>query len=153
MIQRTSILRRRSNRPALAAAIVLPFLLTGCVTNPFMTNYSGKTQSLEGTPERLLKKDDLRRLGTSRFEVEMTAGTLPGDDQAKAAAREVGARSYWWSSRPKFHGGNDAARAVKSRGRVGQTERGGTAFAEKAIKWYSYEAVFYADAPRAGDRD
>ena len=149
----TSPRRSRPRRPLLAAAVLLPVLLGGCVSNPFVKNYVGKTQSLEGAPQRLLKKDDLRRLGTSQFDVEMTAGTVPGDDQAMAAARKVGARSYWWSSRPKFHGGNDAARTMKSRGRVGQTERGGTAFAEKSIKWYSYEAVFYADAPRNTDRD
>ncbi|MEE2972628.1 MAG: hypothetical protein VX672_05840 [Planctomycetota bacterium] len=153
MSQISSIVRRRTARPGLAAALVLPLLLAGCASNPFVTNYTGSTQPLEGTPERLLKKEDLRRLGSSRFDIEMTAGSVPGDDQAQAAAREIGARSYWWSSRPKFHSGNDAARNMKSRGRIGQTRRGGTAFDEKTIKWYSYEAVFYADAPRPADRD
>ena len=122
-------------------------MLAGCVSNPFMSNYVGRTQESEGTPVRLPGKQDLRRLGTSQFEIDEVATMLPGDDQARAAASAVGASAYWWSSRPKFHAGNAVAQQQRKRGRVGSSSAHGITYDEKAIKWHTYEAIFYADRP------
>lgn len=140
-------LHARRRNLLLAAMLTVPVVLAGCVSNPFQKNYTGRTQPMEGTPQRLTKKESLRRLGTSQFDVEITVGMLPDDDQAMAVARNVGAKSYWWISRPKFSALNASAQRVKSRGRIGQTDPYGTGFGEKSIKWFEFEAVFYADLP------
>lgn len=132
------------------AGIVLAACLAGCTSNPFMTNYVGVVQPLEGEPVRMTTKQELRRLGSSRFEIDQKAGMRPDDTQALAAAREVGASAYWWTSRPKYHGTNTAEQQQRMRGRVGNTATGGIATGERALKWFAYEAVFYADRPKAG---
>ncbi|MAC20331.1 MAG: hypothetical protein CMJ23_11795 [Phycisphaerae bacterium] len=147
MLPTTQSVDRGHRTLLLAAVLALPVILGGCVSNPFQKNYTGRTQPLEGTPQRLQKKEALRRLGTSQFDVEITAGMLPDDDTALAVARDVGAKSYWWTSRPKFNARNASAQRVKSRGRIGQTDPSGTGFGEKSIKWFEFEAVFYADLP------
>lgn len=123
-------------------------MLAGCISNPFKKNYVGATQELEGEPVRLFGKQDLRQLGTAQFEIDKVIGIIPDDDDALAAARAVGAASYWWTNRPKYSGGNVAARQQWKRSRVGTTESAGMPMSEKTIKWYNYEAVFYADRPK-----
>ena len=71
----------------LALAAIVPMMLAGCVSNPFKSHYVGRTQELEGSPVRLPGKQDLRRLGTSQFEIDEIATILPSDDQAEAAAQ------------------------------------------------------------------
>lgn len=146
----TSKKTRRPRRGLLLAAI-LPSLLAGCASNPFQANYVGIMQEsdveMEADPIRLITKEDLRRLGTSRFEIDMVIGVIPGDEEAMETAREVGAVAYWWSSRPKYSSGNAAAKQQWKRGRVGTTDPGGMSNDEKTIKWYAYEAIFYADRP------
>lgn len=131
------------------AVAALAATLGGCASNAFLDNYIGTRQASPGTPERLLTEQELPRLGTSRFDVDMVAGKLPGDEQALSAAKEVGAASYWWSSRPLYNAGNTVARQQKSRGRVGGTNASGTSFDEKTLKWYRFEAVFYAKTPKS----
>ena len=131
-------------RKSCFAVVALATTLGGCASNPFLDNYVGTRQESTATPERLLTEQELPRLGTSRFDVDMVAGKVPGDEQALAAAKEVGAASYWWSSRPQYNAGNTVARQQQSRGRVGGTAAYGTGFDEKALKWYRYEAIFYA---------
>ena len=131
----------------LALALLLPILFAGCAANPFESNYVGRTQGLEGEPVRLPGKQDLRRLGTARFDIDEMASTLPGDEQALETARAVGANAYWWTSRPKFNAGNTASQQQRQRGRVGSSAVHGISYDEKSIKWYTYEAIFYADRP------
>lgn len=135
----------RSIRPAAVTAVAI--MLAGCASNPFLDHYVGQRRDGSGTPERLLSEQELPRLGTSRFDVDMVAGKVPGDAQAQAAAAEVGAAAYWWSSRPKYNASNTAARQLETRGRVGGTQSAGAGWNEKAIKWYEFEAVFYAKTP------
>jgi len=135
-------------RPAarVIAALALA-TLGGCASNPFVDHYVGTRRDATTAPVRLLTEQELPRLGTSSFDVDAVAGTVPGDQQALAAAQEIGAAAYWWSSRPKFNAGNTAARQMQQRGRIGQTAASGTGWDEKAIKWYEFEAVFYATTP------
>lgn len=142
MIDSTPV--RRLSRFALAATALA---LAGCASNPFLDHYVGQRLDATDAPTRLLTEQELPRLGTSRFDVDMVAGKVPGDDQALAAAKAVGASAYWWSSRPKFSAGNTAARQMERSGRVGQTSAAGTGWNEKALKWYEFEAVFYAKTP------
>jgi len=139
--QTTSTCRR------LALAAIVPMMLAGCVSNPFKSNYVGRTQEPEGNPVRLPGKQDLRRLGTCQFDIDEIATLLPSDAQAKAAARSVGASAYWWTSRPKFHAGNSVSQQQRKRGKVGSSPAHGITYDEKAIKWYTFEAIFYADRP------
>jgi hypothetical protein len=135
-------------RPAtrIIAALALA-TLGGCASNPFVDHYVGTRRASTNAPMRLLTETELPRLGTSKFDVDAVAGKLPGDDQALAAAKDVGAAAYWWSSRPKYNAGNVAARQLERGGRVGQTAAAGTGWNEKALKWYEFEAVFYATTP------
>jgi hypothetical protein len=128
------------------AALVLT-TLGGCASNPFVDHYVGQRRPATGEPVRLLTEKELPRLGTSKFDVDVVAGKLPGDEQALAAAKDVGAAAYWWSSRPKYNAGNAAAEQMERSGRVGQTAAAGTGWNEKALKWYEFEAVFYATTP------
>ena len=134
-------------RSTLAAGVLA---MTGCV-NPFIENYVGIRRSATEDPIRLDAKADRPRLGTSRFSKQMEAGTLPVDAEARAAASEVGAGAYWWRFAPSFSAANEAARIGGGNGRVGNTDPFGPAFGEKAIKWYEFEAVFYADDPGGED--
>lgn len=125
--------------------------LAGCV-NPFIENYIGSRQSATTDPVRVVAKANTPRLGTSRFSTKMEIGNLPGDDEARAAAAEVGAEAYWWRFAPSFSAGNESATIGAGSGRVGSTDPFGPSFGEKTIKWYEFEAVFYANAPtRDGD--
>lgn len=133
-------------RPALAIGVLA---LAGCA-NPFIENYVGTRQAAKGDPVRIVAKTNAPRLGTSRFSKKMEVGELPGDKEARAAAAEVGAGSYWWRFAPSYSAGNESARIRAGNGRVGSTDPFGPSFGEKTIKWYDFEAVFYADAP-AGD--
>ena len=114
----------RFRASACTATLVLA-TLGGCASNPFVDNYVGQRRSATGEPVRLLTEKELPRLGTSKFDVDVVAGKLPGDDQALAAAKDVGAAAYWWSSRPKYNAGNAAARQLDRGGRVGQTAAAG----------------------------
>ncbi len=131
---------------------MVPMMLAGCVSNPFKKNYVGEIQPQETEPVRLFGKQDLRRLGSSQFDIDKVIGIVPGDDEALSAARSVGAASYWWTSRPKYSGGNTAARQQWKRNRVGTTQGAGMPMSEKTIKWYTYEAIFYADRPKSEER-
>lgn len=143
----TLLRSRKTTRTRLALAAIVPGLLAGCVSNPFQSHYVGRTQELQGDPIRVAGKQDLRRLGTAQFDIDEFTTILPGDTQAMAAARSVGASAYWWSSRPKFHAGNNVAQAQRKRGTVGSKSVHGISYSEKAVKWYTYEAIFYADRP------
>ena len=131
----------------LALGLLGSLMLAGCASNPFESNYVGRTQDFQGEPIRLPGKQDLRRLGTCRFDIDEIATILPNDKQAKEAARAVGANAYWWTSRPKFNAGNTASQQQRKRGRVGSSSAHGISYDEKAIKWYTFEAIFYADRP------
>ena len=136
--------------PRSAARVVAALALAtlgGCASNPFVDHYVGRQRDSTEAPVRLLTEQELPRLGTSRFEVDAVAGSVPGDEQARAAAEEVGAAAYWWSSRPKYNAGNAAARQLDRGGRVGQTSAAGPGWDEKAIKWYQFDAIFYAKTP------
>jgi hypothetical protein len=102
--------------------------LAGCA-NPFMDNYVGGRQELEGTPVRVFK------------EIKST------DDEALATAEEVGASAYWWRYAPTFSASDESARMGAGDGMVGSTPAFGPALGEKAFKWYDFEAVFYANLP------
>ena len=121
--------------------------LAGCV-NPFLENYVGSRQSATGDPVRVVAKGNAPRLGTSRFSKKMEIGKLPGDDEARAAAAEVGAKAYWWRFTPSFSGGNESARMRAGNGQVGGVDPFGPALGEKTIKWYDFEAVFYTVEPK-----
>jgi type IV pilus biogenesis protein CpaD/CtpE len=135
-------------RPAarVIAALALA-TLGGCASNPFVDHYVGTRRASTNAPMRLLTETELPRLGTSKFDVDVVAGKLPGDAQAQAAAEEIGAAAYWWSSRPKYNAANAVAKQLDRGGRVGQTTASGPGWNEKAIKWYEFEAVFYATTP------
>lgn len=137
----------RRRRTASLAACATFALLSGCASNPFLENYVGRTRDPSESPTRLLTEQKLPELGRSRFDIDMVAGEVPGDAEALAAAREVGATAYWWSSRPKFNAGNVASQRQQARGRVGGTAAFGTGYDEKTLKWYQFEAVFYAMPP------
>jgi hypothetical protein len=139
------------SRPAATLlTLALPAIVSlgGCASNPFVDHYVGQRRDSTETPTRLLTEQELPRLGSCRFDVDVVAGKLPGDAQALAAAEEVGAAAYWWSSRPKYNAGNAVARQLDRGGRVGQTTASGPGWNEKAIKWYEFEAVFYATTPK-----
>ena len=142
-----------SSRPVSILRSVLAtgaLTLTGCV-NPFIENYIGTRQTATEDPIRVVAKADAPRLGTSRFSTKMEIGSLPGDTEARAAAAEVGAGSYWWRFAPSFSAGNESATIGAGSGRVGTTDPFGPAFGEKTIKWYEFEAVFYAGPPARDD--
>ena len=133
----------RNLRPLLALSIMM---LAGCV-NPFTENYVGSRQELEGTPVRVQKKIKSVRLGVSKFTKKIEAGQLPSDDDALATAEEVGASAYWWRYAPTYSSANESARMGAGNGKVGSTPTFGPALGEKAIKWYEFEAIFYANLP------
>ncbi len=133
----------RSLRTLLAVSAVI---LAGCA-NPFMENYVGSRQESDGTPVRVQAEIESVRLGVSRFTKKIEAGQLPGDKEAMAAAEEVGAKAYWWRYAPTFSSANESARMGAGNGRVGSTPAFGPALGEKAVKWYEFEAVFYANLP------
>lgn len=122
-------------------------MLAGGCSNPFLSSYSGRRQAIDVTPERVQRPIEARRLGTSVFDVDMNAMGVPGDAQAKAAAQEVGAPAYYWKSEPKFHAGNVTNSFVDDSAVIGGTRISAQSYDEKLIKWYTYEAIFYADPP------
>jgi hypothetical protein len=133
----------RNLRPLLALSIMM---LAGCV-NPFTENYVGSRQELEGTPVRVQKKIKSVRLGVSKFTKKIEAGQLPSDDDALATAEEVGASAYWWRYAPAYSSANESARMGAGNGKVGSTPTFGPVLGEKAVKWYEFEAIFYANLP------
>lgn len=142
-----------SSRPVSILRSVLAtgvLALAGCA-NPFIENYVGTRQPATTDPIRVVAKADTPRLGTSRFSKKMEAGNLPGDKEARAAAAEVGAAAYWWRFAPSYSAGNESAMIGAGSGRVGNTDPFGPAFKEKTIKWYEFEAIFYANAPTRAD--
>ena len=140
-----------SLRPIVRSLLVTGVLALGGCVNPFIENYVGTRQTSTGDPVRIVAKTNAPRLGTSRFSKKMEIGELPGDKEARAAAAEVGAGSYWWRFAPSYSAGNESAKMRAGSGRVGSTESFGPAFGEKTIKWYDFEAVFYAGAPKADE--
>lgn len=137
-------------RPIVRSLLATGVLALGGCANPFLENYVGTRRPATTDPVRIVAKADMPRLGTSRFSKQMEIGKLPGDDQARAAAAEVGAKAYWWRFAPSYSAGNESAKMRAGNGRVGSTDPFGPAFTEKTIKWYDFEAVFYANAPKAG---
>ncbi|MDE0888551.1 MAG: hypothetical protein OSA40_03740 [Phycisphaerales bacterium] len=136
----------RSLRSLRSLLVISTMALAGCA-NPFMDNYVGGRQELEGTPVRVFKEIKSTRLGVSKFSKKMEIGQLPGDDEALATAEEVGASAYWWRYAPTFSASDESARMGAGDGMVGSTPAFGPALGEKAFKWYDFEAVFYANPP------
>ena len=71
----------------------------------------------------------------------------------KAAAEEIGAVAYYWKSTPKFHAGNVSNRFAEQRASSGNTKFSTQGYDDKLIKWYEFEALFYADLPSPGTTD
>lgn len=123
-------------------------MLVGGCANPFIENYDGRRQASELDPVRVPQPIDGRRLGTSRFDVDSNVTGVPGDAQAKAAAIEVGAAAYYWKREPNFNAGNAGSRFTESGASTVGAKFESRGFNEKMIKWYRFDAVFYADAPK-----
>ena len=129
------------------AGIVLATCLAGCTSNPFMTNYVGVVQPLEGEPVRMTTKqgfDDSVVPVRDRPEGRDAAGRRTGP-RGRPGGRSIG---LLVDSRPKYHARTRGAAAAD--GRPGREQRHrrhrdrGT-----GLKWFAYEAVFYADRPKA----
>jgi hypothetical protein len=133
----------RSVRALLAISVMI---LAGCA-NPFTDNYVGSQQDLTGTPMRVHTEFKSVRLGVSKFTKKIEAGQLPGDKEALATAEEVGAKAYWWRYARAFSSGDESARMGAGSGKVGSSPAFGPALGEHAVKWYEFEAVFYANLP------
>ena len=123
-------------------------MLVGGCANPFIENYDGRRQASELDPVRVPQPIDGRRLGTSRFDVDSNVTGVPGDAQAKAAAIEVGAAAYYWKREPNFNAGNAGSRFTESGASTVGAKFESRGFNEKMIKWYRFDAIFYADAPK-----
>ena len=129
------------------AGSTLLMLVAGCA-NPFIENYNGRRQASELDPVRVRQPIEGRRLGTSRFDIDSNVTGVPGDAQAKAAAIEVGAAAYYWKREPKFNAGNTGSRFTESGASTVGAKFNSRGFNEKMIKWYVFDAIFYADAPK-----
>ena len=123
-------------------------MLVGGCANPFIENYDGRRQASELDPVRVPQPIDGRRLGTSRFDIDSNVTGVPGDAQAKAAAIEVGAAAYYWKREPNFNAGNAGSRFTESGASTVGAKFNSRGFNEKMIKWYRFDAIFYADAPK-----
>ena len=139
-------MRINRSRLHLCVATAALMLLGGCA-NPFVSNYAGRRQTSESTPVRVMQPIEARRLGVSRFDIDSNVMGLPDDAQARAAAEEVGAAAYYWKSTPKFHGGNLSNSFVESNASSGNTKFNTQGYDDKLIRWYEFEAIFYADDP------
>ena len=137
-------------RTVLPIALLTAAVVIGGCANPFVTSYDGRRQASESTPVRVFQPLEARRLGISRFDIDANATGLPGDAEARAAAEEVGAAAYYWKSTPKFHAGNVSNRFAEQRASSGNTKFSTQGYDDKLIKWYEFEALFYADLPSSG---